>query len=55
MATWIFRCQDNNGKRQFFKVKANSKLEAVNKGFEKARKNAKGDISYNWECNLISA
>lgn len=54
MATWSFYCSDNGGKKQFLKVKADSKTEAINKGFTKAKKQAKGDI-HNWECKLISA
>lgn len=55
MALWSFSCSDNGGKKQFLKVKADSKTEAIQKGFAKAKKNAKGDIGYNWECRLISA
>lgn len=55
MATWSFYCSDNGGKKQYLKIKAKDKTEAIQKGFEKARKNAKGDIGYNWECKLISA
>lgn len=54
MATWSFYCSDNGGKKQYLKIKADSKTEAINKGFTKAKKQAKGDI-YNWECKLISA
>ena len=54
MATWSFSIGDNSGKRQNFKVKANSKQEAIDKGFARARKNAKGDLSYHWECKLVS-
>ena len=55
MAVWTFRCVDNGGKRQFFDVKADSKLEAINKGFKKAEKKAKGEITFNWECVLKKA
>lgn len=51
-ATWEFSCHDNGGKRQFFTVKASSKTEAITKAFEKAKKNAAGDIGWNWECRL---
>ena len=48
---WSFYCTDNGGKRQMFTVKAKDKDEAIEKGFKKANKNAKGDI-INWECRL---
>ena len=54
MAKWSFTCNDNGGKKQFFKVTAGDKTEAIKKGFEKARKNADGDI-YKWDCKLIKA
>ena len=51
---WSFYCTDNSGKRQAFTVKAASKEEAIRKGFERARKNARGDISPNtWTCSLV--
>ena len=37
---------------QFFKVKAGSKPEAIEKGFKRARKGAAGDIT-SWECRLV--
>lgn len=54
MFTFYFRCIDNSGKRQSFKVKANSKDEAIRKGFKKAEKNARGDIRPSWECVLAT-
>ena len=51
MNEWSFYCNDNGGKKQAFVVKAKNKTEAINKGFKKAEKNAKGDIT-NWECRL---
>ena len=54
MAVWTFRCIDNGRKRQFFDVNADNKTEAIDKGFKKANKNAKGDI-INWECVLKKA
>ena len=53
MFKWSFAIGDNSGKKQFFTIRANSKEEAIKKGFEKARKNAKGDLSYSWDCRLI--
>lgn len=56
MAKWSFSCNDNGGKRQSFKVTAGSKQEAITKGFEKARKNASGDINpSSWTCKLLQA
>ena len=55
MATWSFAIGDNGGKRQYFKVKASSKPEAIEKGMARAKKNAKGDLSCSWECKLIVA
>lgn len=52
MYKWTFRTIDNGGKRQSFTVKASSKPEAIDKGMNRARKNAKGDIN-NWYCELI--
>lgn len=54
MAKWSFTCIDNGGKRQFFTVTSNSKPDAIDKGWKKARKNAAGDIT-NWNCTLIRA
>ena len=51
MATWSFYCIDNGGKRQALTIKAKDKPEAIEKGFKKAKKGAKGDI-INWECKL---
>ena len=48
---WVFRCNDNGGKKQSFTIKANSKPDAIEKGFRKASKAAKGDIIA-WECEL---
>lgn len=51
---WRFTCMDNGGKRQSFTVKAQTKDEAIRKSFEKAKKNAKGDIMPDsWHCALI--
>lgn len=52
--TFVFSCVDNGGKHQCFKVKAVDKQEAIQKGFEKAKKHAEGDI-YSWECELDRA
>ncbi len=52
MYKWVFSISDNSGKRQSFTVKANSKQEAIAKGFEKARKHANGDLSLHWTCDL---
>lgn len=54
MAKWSFYCTDNGGKWQTITVTAKDKPEAIDKGFEKARKKAKGDIIH-WECKLIHA
>lgn len=50
--TFNFRCIDNGGKRQVFKVKAPDKQKAIEKGFKRAEKNARGDIT-SWECNVV--
>ena len=50
--TFVFSCNDNGGKSQCFKVKASDKHEAIQKGFEKAKKNAKSDICPSWKCEL---
>ena len=50
---WHFECVDNGGKRQSFTVSAKTKDEAIRKGFERAKRNAKGDISPNWSCKLM--
>ena len=54
MATWSFFAGDNGGKKQFIKIKANSKPEAIEKGMQKAKKNAAGDIIA-WGCKLAIA
>ena len=48
---WYFRAIDNGGKKHAYHYTAKDKTEAINKGFEKTRKNAKGDINA-WECEL---
>ena len=55
MAKWVLYCSDNSGKKQAIKVTATNKPDAIKKAFEKARKNAKGDLTPYWECKLISA
>ena len=55
MAKWSFSCSDNGGKKQFFTVTAPDKPTAIEKAFQKAKKNAKGDIYPHWECRLIKA
>ena len=54
MAKWIFTAHDNSGKNQVLKITAGSKTEAINKGMEKAKKNAAGDIN-TWNCRLHTA
>ena len=51
MYKWTFTVRDNGGFYQCFSVKAKDKTSAINKGFEKAKKNAKGDIT-SWDCKL---
>jgi len=53
MSKWDFSCNDNGGKKQYFVVSANSKPDAIEKAFKKARKNAAGDIA-TWNCKLKS-
>lgn len=43
---------DNGGKKQFFKVSANDKAEAIEKAFKKAKKGAKGEF-ISWDVKLI--
>lgn len=50
---FIFRCTDNGGKHQTFTVKAPDKQTAIDRGFKRAKKNAKGDINPSWECRLV--
>ena len=54
MSKWSFYCIDNKKKKQFFTVSAKDKTSAIEKGFAKAKKNAKGDVN-NWECKLVRA
>lgn len=54
MAKWSFSAQDNSGKKQVFTVTASNKLEAIKKGVERAKKNAKGDLCPSWTCTLKS-
>ena len=54
MAKWAFYFIDNSGKKQFLTISANSKPEAIEKGFIKAKKSAAGDCN-NWDCKLIRA
>lgn len=53
-AKWSFYCIDNGGKHQSFTVSAADKIAAINKGMERAKKHAKGDIT-TWECRLSRA
>lgn len=53
MAKWYFTARDNGGKFQSFTVTAASKPEAIDKGIQKAKKHADGDIT-TWNCNLRS-
>ncbi len=48
---WYFTCGDNGGKKQNFIIKASDKTKAIAKGFEKAKKQASGDI-IKWDCKL---
>jgi hypothetical protein len=54
MSKWSFTCRDNGGKFQALTISAGNKTDAINKGFEKARKTAKGDIT-SWNCSLKRA
>lgn len=54
MAKWTFTARDNGGKFQVFTVSAASKPDAINKGIEKAKKHAAGDIT-TWDCTLKQA
>lgn len=49
--SWTFRCIDNGRKHQSIKIKAADKSAAINEGFKRANKKAKGDI-ISWECTL---
>lgn len=53
MSTWYFTARDNGGKFQGFKIKAADKKQAIDKGFFKARKQARGAIT-SWNCTLHS-
>lgn len=52
MTKWSFTCRDNGGKFQCITIKASSKTEAIKKAFDKAKKNAAGDITC-WDCKLV--
>lgn len=51
MHKWSFYCNDNGGKKQMLIVSAKDKTDAIKKGFERAKKNARGDIT-SLECRL---
>lgn len=53
MYKWQCRFSDNSGKKQFFKVSASDKAEAIKKAFKRAKKHAAGDLSPRWEVSLI--
>jgi len=55
LATWFFHITDNGGGHHNFTIKAASKQEAIDKGFARAKKKAKGDLSAHWDCRLVSA
>lgn len=54
MAKWTFTTLDNGGKRQTITITASNKPEAIEKGFNKAKIKAAGDIT-TWNCTLKSA
>lgn len=54
MAKWQFSYSTSDGKRGHLKVTANSKIDAIKKGMEHARKHAAG-ASINFDCKLAQA
>lgn len=54
MSKWTYTARDNGGKYQVITVTANSKPEAIEKGFQRAKRKAAGDITI-WECRLKTA
>lgn len=52
MAKWTFTATDNGRKHQVIKVTASNKVEAIKKGFDRAKAKAAGDI-ITWDCKLI--
>ena len=53
MYKWVFTARDNGGKFQVINVKAPNKTVALDKGFARAKKHAKGDIT-SWDCKLAT-
>lgn len=49
--SFIFKCIDDSGKHQVFTVKAIDKMSAIDIGYKRAKRNARGDI-ISWECIL---
>lgn len=52
MFEWIFTAIDNGGKHHKYTITATSKIEAIDKGFQLAKKYANGDICGSWNCSL---
>ena len=50
---WSFTWIDNGGGRQVFFVRGIDKTEAIENGFKRAKKHAKGDCIH-WDCRLSS-
>ena len=53
MAVFSFQFIDNSGFRKSWQIKAKSKVEAIDKGFQKMQKIKKGDINM-WDCRLVA-
>ena len=53
MAKWNFNFCDNSGYFKHFYIKAATKQDAIKKGFDKAKKQSRGDI-ISWNCSLHS-
>lgn len=54
MAKFYFTIGDNSGKRHNYIITASDKATAIKKGFDKARKNARGDLNLTFNCTLKS-
>lgn len=55
MAKWQFSYTRADGKRGHIKIAASSKVEAIRKGMEHARKHADGETIVSFVCALAQA
>ena len=51
--TFRFSFRDNSGYKKVYLIKGCSRQDALEKGFARARRDARGDVT-TWHCDTIS-